>query len=66
MDPIAVTASIISLTRFLLEQIERHKAGDISDDDLNAMWTDLQVQRTATKSLWQDAKLRGGYRGGTA
>lgn len=61
MDPVAITASAISLARFLLQQVERHKNGELTDEELEASWNALQVSRDATKSIWQDAKKAGGY-----
>jgi len=60
-DPVAVTASAIALARFLLEQVERHQNGDMTDEQLQAAWDALQVRRDVTKQLWTDAKQQGGF-----
>lgn len=59
---IATVASVVALARYLDGLIVRHKAGDLSDEDLQKAWDNLQVRRDDTKDLWADAKRVGGYK----
>lgn len=58
---VATIASMVSLIRYLSQQVERHQNGELTGDELTALWASLQVTRDATKMLWLDAKAKGGY-----
>ena len=58
---VATVASFAALARWAAEQIERHQNGEITDAELEASWDGLAISRDATKGLWADAKVQGGY-----
>ena len=55
-DPIAVTASAISLANYLLTMVDEYNDGKMSAEEFSERWGRLQVRRELTKGIWQDAK----------
>ena len=53
MDPLTIIAASVSLSRQLLEMVERYANGDMTPEELRAEWQAMRGRLQQANDLWE-------------